>query len=55
MVVLSLAQQQLVEGHWRLKLDELLRRYQRDKDPETKAEFLLWLKQFTNDVLTGKL
>jgi hypothetical protein len=40
---------------WRIKLDELWRRFQVDRNPETKIEFGRALKQFGDLVYSGKL
>ena len=46
---------QQLEECWRIKLDEIRQRYERDKKPETRAEYLLALRQFTDLVLRGKV
>ena len=46
---------QQLEECWRIKLDEIRQRYERDKNPERKTEYLQALKQFTDLVLKGKV
>jgi hypothetical protein len=43
-----------VDGDWRGKLDAVWLRYQTDRNPETKQEFLTVLKQFADLILRGK-
>jgi hypothetical protein len=56
MAVLSRAKEaQQLEECLRAKLDEIWHRYQVDRKPSTRAEYLLVLRQFTDLVFRGKL
>ena len=51
----SRADTQQLEECLRIQLDEIWRRYEADRNPKTKAEYLQLLKQFADLVLRGKL
>jgi hypothetical protein len=45
---------QQLEDRWCAKLDALRRRYQRERTPEARAEYLRMLREFADIMLRGK-